>query len=92
VETGFPKRSCVKKEHDPLGHFDVRDGVLVEGLALATVAEPGVETVGAEAGVEHDDAVAFAARVRLGEGEQPRADVFTTRGWATAICLNCSVC
>jgi hypothetical protein len=59
---------------EPLGHADMRDGILLERLAFASVAELGVETLGAHAGVEHDQEKALVARPDLCDFEQSRAD------------------
>jgi len=61
----------------------MRDGVLVEGLALCPITVPPVEALHADTGVEDDHAIAAAPRPSFGEGEQPRANAF-----ALASCRN----
>src|SRR6478752_1748944 len=52
----------------------MRDGVLVEGLALYCIAVLLVERLRAEPRVEDDHAITAAPRPSLGVAEQPRAD------------------
>src|SRR5215510_2921425 len=54
----------------------MRDGVLVEGLALNCIAMLVVERLSADAGIEDDHAITAAPRPSYCKGKQPRADAF----------------
>jgi hypothetical protein len=50
--------------------------VFLERLTFGAITRACVEAVGAEPGIEHDRAIAFALRPALAAGEKPRADAF----------------
>src|SRR5680860_1528281 len=67
-------RSDAEASAQPFNHSHMRDGVLLEPVALFTIAEPQIEALGPDSCVDHHKAEAAANCPSFSVGEQPRPD------------------
>src|SRR5665648_587019 len=67
-------RSDAEASAQPFDHSHMRDCVLLEPVALFTIAEPQIEALGPDSCVDHHKAEAAANCPSFSVGEQPRPD------------------